>query len=387
MKTTTLFFLFAGFLTCSELYAQHRQVNLNMLAAPATPAAALLGFSPSVVDKPRDASEFLASVVNTTGGLSGLPSDYAVEIAPAWMLTGHKIDSKRFRSNKLNDNFWQGMTISAAVGHSEEVPDSLRPLTQVAFGFKTSILRGHRFSKKTEQRLADAQTALRNLNTKLKAYLDADLEYQQLVDNAIDNPTDTAALNRYREKMYQSFEAEELQQLEENLRDLRFDRVGFKLDLTAGLVQDFPGGRFGNSRVSRAGVWLTTGYEWEQGFSFLGIARYLQNPDADYTDDGGTLRQGRIRTFDAGFRAIFAPIERRFTVSAEGLYRKMTEPDLLPSSWRFTFNAEYKFSPNMCLNFSYGRDFDGVVTRDGNVIALLSLFTGFGNAKPMMEEK
>ncbi len=384
MKTKTLMVLFIGFLTGTGSFAQSGQVNLNMLAAPASPAAALLGFSPSVVDKPREASEFLASVVNTTGGLSGLPTNYAVEIAPAWMLTGHKIDNTKFRSNRLADNFWQGLTISTAVGQSEEIPDSLRPLTQVAFGVKASILRGHRFSKKTEAKLAEAQAALRNLNTKLKRYLDEDLEYQQLIENAIDNPTDTAALNLYREKMYQSFEAEEIQQLEEALRDLRFDRVGFKLDLTAGLVQDFPGGRFGNSRVSRAGAWLTAGYEWEEGFSFLGIARYLNSPDAIYADDAGLLQEGRVRTFDAGFRAILAPIERRFTISAEGLYRSMTEPEVLPSSWRFTFNAEYKFSPNMCLNFSYGRDFDGTVTRDGNVIALLSLFTGFGNSKPVL---
>ena len=160
--------------------------------------------------------------------------------------------------------------------------------------------------------------------------------------------------------------------LEEQLHDIRLTRTGFKLDLTAGIVQDFPGGRFEQRSVSRAGVWLSGGYEGEKGISFLFMTRYLHS--AGYLEEA-------YSTFDGGARFIYAPAESKFTASGEAIYRKPLQTDVLPASWRATLNVEYKLRPGISLNFSYGRNFDGVVNKNGNIVAVLSLFTSLGNER------
>jgi hypothetical protein len=46
---------FSG-LSAGYLLAQDDECTLELLAAPATPAATMLGFSPAEIDKPRDVS-------------------------------------------------------------------------------------------------------------------------------------------------------------------------------------------------------------------------------------------------------------------------------------------------------------------------------------------
>ncbi len=363
MKKIYLTCIISGLMT-GFLLAQEEH-SLELLAAPATPAATMLGFSPSEIDKPREVSDFLISVANS-GALSQLPSNYALEIAPAWLLTGNKISYKSFSGNRVQHNLWQGLTLSAAVRNSDTDTS-----TQMAFGLKTSLLRGKGFSKDVTERLAAAQQALKEFTDELNENLRNDEKYQALLDSG-----DIEAAEAYRKKFYNNLSTEKSQIVEEQLRDIRLTRVGFKLDLTAGIVQDFPGARFEQRTVSRAGVWLSGGYEGENGTSFLFIARYLHSAaalEADYN------------SFDGGARFIYAPAESKFTASGEAIYRKPLQTDALSASWRATLNVEYKFRPDMSLNFSYGRNFDGVVSKNGNVVAIMSLFTSFGNKRKVAD--
>jgi hypothetical protein len=45
------------------------------------------------------------------------------------------------------------------------------------------------------------------------------------------------------------------------------------------------------------------------------------------------------------------------------------------------FNADYALFKNQKLTFSFGRDFDGTISKDGNLIAALTLIAGFGNKR------
>lgn len=365
----------------NSLFAQGEKINLNTLTAPSSPAATLLGISPSQIDKPRDPSELMASIVSSSEGFSRLPENYAVEIAPAWMFGGKRITFNDFESNALHHNLWQSLTFSAAVGEKEQSLNSTNLSKQVAFGLKTSLLRGSHFANEARIKIEKTQEALNKLNEKLITYLSVDKIYQALIDRAIKNPADTVEFNAYRNRKYREFRSQELQEVQEVLKDLRFVRVGFKLDFTAGLVQDFPSGKFDSVSISKVGLWLTAGYEGEKGLSFLGIARILQNADATFTAENGSLLQGDIQNFDVGARLIFAPLTAKYSISAEAILRSSNRPNDIPNSQRLALNMEYKLTPNASINFSYGRDFDGTITRNGNVIALLSLFTSFGNAK------
>ncbi len=359
MKKIILTCILSG-LAGGYLLAQD-ECTLELLAAPATPAATMLGFSPAEIDKPRDVSDFLVSVANS-GALSQLPSNYAVEIAPAWLFAGNKISYTSFSGNKVTDNIWQGLTLSAAVRSND-----IDTFTQMAFGVKTSLLRGRGYSRDVVQRLALAQAALRDFTDTLNYRLKNDERYNQLLDDGLNEEAEA-----YRKKFFNNFNSEKTEMLEEQLHDIRLTRTGFKLDLTAGIVQDFPGGRFEQRSVSRAGVWLSGGYEGEKGISFLFMTRYLHS--AGYLEEA-------YSTFDGGARFIYAPAESKFTASGEAIYRKPLQSEALPASWRATLNVEYKFRPAMSLNFSWGRNFDGVVTRNGNVIAVLSVFSSFGNKR------
>ncbi|MFZ1694551.1 MAG: hypothetical protein WAT74_15245, partial [Flavobacteriales bacterium] len=58
-------------------------------------------------------------------------------------------------------------------------------------------------------------------------------------------------------------------------------------------------------------------------------------------------------------------------------------PEGVNPGWRMVLNAQYAFMPNRLLTFSFGRDFDGAVTKDGNLIAALNLLVGLGNKRPV----
>jgi Tol biopolymer transport system component len=45
------------------------------------------------------------------------------------------------------------------------------------------------------------------------------------------------------------------------------------------------------------------------------------------------------------------------------------------------FNAAYDIGQNQQLTFSFGRNFDGTITKDGNLIAALNFVKGFGASR------
>jgi hypothetical protein len=385
----TKFFTLA-FIACTTLLsAQSNQIDVNVLVAPSTPAASLLGITPAEIDKPREPSEFLASVIQNTGSFNKLPGSYAIEISPSWMFAGKKIQHKDFISNELKHNLWQNLTFSAAIQQADLETDlGLVPNTQVAFGMKTSLIRGKGLAPETQRIINRAQAALNNLNVKLSKYLKEDETYQELIEKAIDNPADTAEISAYRAELYAKFEAEEIGKLETLLKDVRYERLGLKMDLSAGVINDYPDNNHDSRRLSKAGVWLNTGYDGKKGLSIVSMVRFLKTPDAIIgTDSVGNISTADLNNFDVGGRMLYAPVNERFTMSAEAIYRNYSDNELYPANWRWVLQAEYKVMPNLSFNFTYGRDYQGIINKNGNVIALVSLFTGLGNAKPVLDQK
>src|ERR1043165_4185912 len=88
------FFLACGY--SGLLTAQVNDSSLNILKAPTSPAANMLGISPSDVQRPTDPSAFMLSIQDASHDFSALPKSYAVDIAPAWLFGGHKITYEQF---------------------------------------------------------------------------------------------------------------------------------------------------------------------------------------------------------------------------------------------------------------------------------------------------
>ena len=85
---------------------------------------------------------------------------------------------------------------------------------------------------------------------------------------------------------------------------------------------------------------------------------------------------GNISTFDTGLRFVFT--KNKFGGGAEALYRSILSSATVKPSWRVVANADYALSDNQKIIFSFGRNFDGTVTKNGNLVAALTVLFGIG---------
>ena len=151
-----------------------------------------------------------------------------------------------------------------------------------------------------------------------------------------------------------------------------------------GTVVDFPNQIFDKGNVSRGGVWLTGGYQSLGGFSALGIIRYQYNPQQIYADTSGLLKQKDVSTLDFGARVIYKQDGSKFSFGSEFIYRSVLDFSIIKPTYRAVLNVDYKLKANTILTMSLGRDFDGVINKDGNVIAAMNLILGLGNGKKII---
>jgi len=113
----------------------------------------------------------------------------------------------------------------------------------------------------------------------------------------------------------------------------------------------------------------------------LAIGRYLFQPDKIFADTTGNLLTSNISTLDFGAKMVGKGMDGKLVVSAEGLYRSVLNKDVIDPTWRLVFNASYDIGKSQALTFSVGKNFDGTVTKGGNLIAALNFIAGFGGNK------
>ncbi|WP_315820489.1 hypothetical protein [Paraflavitalea speifideaquila] len=111
------------------------------------------------------------------------------------------------------------------------------------------------------------------------------------------------------------------------------------------------------------------------------IARYLYQPNAIFADPAGKLSTDKVSTFDAGARFLLSALNDKLNLSGEALYRSILGNSELDPSWRLIFNAEYDIGKNRRLTFSFGRNFDGTISKGGNLIAAINFIAGFGGER------
>lgn len=394
----------------SLLNAEDSTASLDILRAPVSPAANMLGISNSQVDKPSDPAAFMVSLHNATDNFSTLPSSYAVDIAPFWLFGGKNIKIEDYLKtdsglSSLGRNLKQSLTVSVATQTVPDTPAQGENLTRFAFGLKVALFRGNSIDESYLNKINGLKSALKTLTSDLTGAVDTlllgDSHYQSLKalrDSIMRNSSLTfsqrtsmtqpirdqlAAIESNTLKTVQGEKQGEFNALKGIMEDAQLTRYGFKLDLSGGLAVDYPNQNYDNGEVTKAGVWATTGWDWKDGTSVLAIARWLMHPDLTFTDATGGMSTANVTTFDAGARLIHNVATSNFEISAEGLYRSTSRSDIDPG-WRVTVNAAYDIGKNKKLTFIYGKDFDGTVTKNGNVITALNLLVGFGTNKRLL---
>jgi hypothetical protein len=397
-----------------------KQVKLDLLKAPSSPASALLGFAVSDIEKPTDLSDFMLSVQSATSSYTKLPSSYAIDIAPFYLLRNKGADfsttgKNGLQSTKFKDYFRQSFVVSLALRNPDSAFNNFKPTsTYGALGLKFSIIRPQ-YNAETKQKLTsiyEKQRALLmiykiGLEEKRKSaryeylsirniylldsiahlpYLTEDEKKTHALAMMEDassefakNELEKSELNKGFKKEIQA-ELAKQSKLEANLQEeaktFTGNREGLSVDIAGGLSTEFREKRFDNSKIFNSGVWTTFGYNWANGSSVLGLARYLYNPDEIFALDNLKNSSANLSTFDTGLRFIFT--KNKFGGGAEALYRSILSSDTVRPSWRVVANADYALSDNQKIIFSFGRNFDGTVTKNGNLVAALTVLFGIG---------
>jgi hypothetical protein len=385
-------------------------IDLNLLNAPSNPAFNLMGISTNSIDKPTDLNSFRLSIQNATNNFTKLPSNYAVEFCPASLFGIKSQTLSKFNSTKFSDVWWQSLSASFAYSRSnmeDKETDDSTSFTKMGIGFKVSLIRPrwnattvqkvdsfYLFQRKAldeyNNRVALAQNNFDNIDKVLKKAFQTPVSPGR-TDSIIAltvrlrslNDSLTTAINaEITDPTTKSALALALTDLGKYAKGMKIERIGFFLDFATGIAFDFPDSKFNNSMVSKAGGWLTGGYEsGNNGFSFLGIARYLFQPDKIYADDSGKINHKNISTFDAGGRVALNGAQGKSSLNAEAVYRSVLNDNVVKPSWRLTFNAEYSVGFNQKITFAFGRNFNGTITKSGNLIAALNFIKGFGSNK------
>jgi hypothetical protein len=160
----------------------------------------------------------------------------------------------------------------------------------------------------------------------------------------------------------------------------RMVREGFFWDLAGGLVLDYMDRRFDNSYITKAGLWTSLGNNsTKTNITYQAQLRYLFQPDNAFMGEADTLEMRDIHLADGGARFSWDPNNGRFSISLEALYRACLNVDAIEPTWRLVTNADYDLGNNKRLTFSFGRNFDGTTSKDGNLVSALNLVLGFGH--------
>lgn len=385
----------------TSVHAQNDlEVNADIIKEIQSPAAALVGIANTEIAKPTDPAALMLSLNQNSSGFTELPINYAIDIAPAWIFGPKQISAEDYIQNSIASNFWQSLVVSVAINNADvKLDDDItQENTALGLGLKFSLFRG-KVSNETQLALNKSRKLANDKNI-MAAQLFADNkdqhpEYSAHLEKVLnsDNLTDEEknALqtegNRLQKQIIKDFE-EELQVFDPKFKALSksidMTRKGFKLDVNSAIAFNFPDQIYNNGTLNKAAVWLTGAYEVEGGFAILAIARYLYNPDQTFLDDLGIMQTEDLSLFNAGIKLQYS--KNDFSVSSEFLSKSVLNKEDIDSGTKYILNAQYKVSENLVLTLSFGKDFDNLITKDGNIISALNFLKGFGTKRTVSDD-
>lgn len=380
---------------CSDILAQSNDpivADVDILKDPNSPAAAILGIASSDIPRLSDPTSFMMSLRQATDNFTQIPVNYAIDISPIWLLAPNKIKVKHFLDNNPIHNIPQSLVVSVGFNNDDVQNSELQtiPNTSLGFGFKFSVLRGN-ISNNTKAAIQKSIELSRKRNTNKNIIVDslfnASTDYQRI--NAALTSADsttremlktqlsllTSQINAKAEEEMTSYDA----QFAQITQSLDFTRTGLKIDMDAAMAVAFPNRVYDEGSVNKVGAWLTAGYETQGGFSTLGIVRYLYNPEASYLDDNQVMFEADLSLLQAGLRLLYN--KNNFSFSFEILSQNTLNNDDLSATYKYLINTEYQLVDNTKLSLTFGKDYDGMISKSGNVISALSFLTGLGSKR------
>jgi hypothetical protein len=345
--------------------------DVNLPQSPAAPGFALLGVSPMAVERPGSVRELQASLLTATGNLSLLPKDYAVSVAPYWLVAGGDLTYRAYRGpGTIPETFLQSLSLSIATSLRESGDSST---SGVGLGARFSLLRGtideshQNYGARLDSLYTDLRSLADSVNRMSAATFSNDPVITARRDSARSHPALRGVLEQrigarldslQTQLMARFAEAPEaIERVRRLSSSLEVNRVGAKLDVAGGAALTFPGNDFDDGRVSKWGAWVTGGLE-RRDYGVLGVFRVLGSP----LDDDTT-------TVDLGARMLVNN-SGSFGFSGEFVWRQLRfGTDQAADRFRVALNADIRLSPGRAFTVTFGRDFEGEQT--GNLIAII----------------
>lgn len=392
MKLKYTLVLFAMMITVNLLSQDSVDVlniSLDMLHAPSSPAFQILEFSDDKIERPTNPTDFWLSIKEATENFSVIPKNYALDINLYGVLkTGKETPFNEYSGN----NIWQNIkqTTGLSVG-TIALKDSLegKEYRKISFGIKISILTGKptvEFKNKQENInkvfLAKRNDIEKYFEKTNKTKYD---KYKKLDGNKTNsNQSEQEELSNLKLE-WEKYKEQDSAAVVNDIEESKFERKGWKLDFSCAFGLDFHENDIRSGYLSKYGLWLTGGYEWDNApISALGVARFIFTPRQKLENSVDTIET--LGNFDFGGKFI---VDGWKNISFSGellgrLFFKNDNTAKTEKKFRYTFGISYEIYKNKSLTFNIGKEFDKSPKLGGNLILALGLVLGFGSERNIL---
>jgi hypothetical protein len=317
-------------------------VEVDDLRAPTSPAFALLDVTPASVNRPENPKAFTLNVINAIAQSNGFPQNYALEVAPYWLVSHPDLTFKQYQHPGVAASIRQTLAFSVATTPIKPAAGSAANSagTRLGIGIRMNIATGR------------PNPALESLVKELEALNGVILDK---IANGQDFETDR-----------KDAESKALE-----IQAIDGQRLGFLLAAAAGETWSVPSDDFNLVERGRWGVWVTPAYRFRGCeptkvecvalFDAIGVVRLLDEPNRD-------------ALWDFGGRFLWQPT-KELSLSAEVLRRRGA--GMTPTSQRTSAILEYRIGQDLLLYGSFGRDFERD-TGKKPLVSIIGLNIGFG---------
>ena len=343
--------------------------EFNTLRTPTSPAFVILGITPAQIQRPNRpgalAVSFLQQVEGATQG-DGLPSSYAVEVAPYWLRSHPRLTFREYARGgptSLYRDASLSFAITDSLGDGAGAPEDDAHFRRVGMGLRTTLRAGH--VAPSAVACADSvSTTATGIAADIARTVATDAVLIRLRREAISDRTKADSIRIRAARIQEQIllpEQEALAERAGRCMEQLSARHGLNIDVAVAGAVDFPGGRANAGTLGRVAFWLTPAWLGES-MSHIGVAR-IGFEDAP---DGGTTR-----LYDLGVRSVYA--WQRFAASAEAVWRRVDgEGDEEAKSFvRLAAIFDAKLTDQTWLTVSAGKDFDPA--QPNSLLALLGL--------------
>jgi len=373
------------------------------LKAPSTPAATILGSTPTTIERPDTPRALVFNLASSVSEANGVPENYAVQIAPYWMRSHPGLLFDSYISPTISQSLLRSFSVSVATADwkSGTGSDAQDLGSRIALGTSAVILPGHVDPKLVEvrdelikqdqnlivllhnrdndPRLEGLVARLTDLRARLKTETDP-IKLVELSRNLEDTQSTIDAISADWNQQIATAQ-QEIRTLTLRIQTMNVQRLGTRLVAAAAWSVQIPDDVFGDARGERTGFWVTPSYRARimpanaddgarvRFLDALGVVRYIRDRVEDTT------------AWDVGGRVIWEASDS-VSVSAETVRRWWSADSLNSNSLRAVGVFEVRLADKAYFFASFGRDFTEAELKR-NLVSVVGLNLGFGE-KPVI---